>query len=113
MIPKLELDFEISENILTDQFLDELGGLAPFGAGNPEPKLFWKNAPIDDIRAIGAEGAHLKMKIGERKLTSIAFRFGEFAPILAKQKTADLVFNFGENIWNGSRELQLKILDAR
>jgi len=113
LVPTLALDFEIDENILTDEFLTELDSLAPFGAGNSEPKLFWRNAPLDDIRAIGAEGAHLKMKIGKKKLTAIAFRLGEFAPILAKQKTADLVFNFGENIWNGNRELQLKIIDAR
>jgi len=113
LIPKLEIDFKIEENVLTEKFLTELNSLAPFGAGNSEPKFFWKNALLAEIQTIGAESKHLKMRVGLRKLTAVAFRFGEFVPILKKQKTADLVFNFGENVWNGSRELQLKIVDAR
>ena len=111
--PTLTLDFEISENNLTKKFLEEVNTLAPFGAGNPEPNLFWPKAEISEVRTIGSEHKHLKMKVGGKKLTAIAFGFGEFAPALEKQKNADLVFNFGENTWNGSSELQLKIVDAR
>lgn len=113
LTPSLEVDLEVEENNLTENFLKELQSLEPFGADNPEPKLLWRAAKLTKIRAIGEEGRHLKMQIGDKKLNSIGFRLGEFAPILDKQKNADLVFNFSENIWNGSRELQLKILDAR
>lgn len=113
LTPTLDLDLEVAEDILTEKFLNELEELAPFGMGNAEPNLLWRAAPLADIRAIGDEGKHLKMRVGEQKITAIAFRFGKFAATLEKQKTADLVFNFGENVWNGSRELQLRIVDAR
>ncbi|MFH0776172.1 MAG: single-stranded-DNA-specific exonuclease RecJ [Patescibacteria group bacterium] len=113
LIPTLALDLAVEEKLLTEKFLRELQSLEPFGAGNPEPNLFLANTPLDDIRAIGADGKHLKMKVGAKKLTAIAFRFGEFAEKLGQKKRADLVFNFGENAWNGNRELQLKIIDAR
>ncbi|MCF7845753.1 MAG: single-stranded-DNA-specific exonuclease RecJ [Candidatus Peribacteraceae bacterium] len=113
LTPQLELDLEVGEKDLTEKFLSELNSLAPFGAGNPEPNLLWRDAPLAEVRAIGEDGKHLKLGVGTNKLAAIAFGFGEFADELGKRGRADLVFNFGENAWNGSRELQLKIIDAR
>ena len=113
LIPKIGIDLAVAEVNLTADFLAELGSLAPFGTGNLEPLLFLPAAEITEIRKVGSDERHLRVKIGRRKLTAIGFGLGEFAEQLARQKNADLVFQFAENVWNGRRELQLKIVDLR
>jgi single-stranded-DNA-specific exonuclease len=113
LIPKIGIDLAVAEVNLTADFLAELGSLAPFGTGNLEPLLFLPAAEITEIRKVGSDERHLRVKIGRRKLTAIGFGLGEFAEQLARQKNADLVFQFAENVWNGRRELQLKIVDMR
>ena len=113
LIPKIGIDLAVAEANLTADFLAELESLAPFGAGNPEPLLFLPATEITEIRKVGSDEKHLRVKIGRQKLTAIGFGLGEFAEQLERQKNADLVFQFAENVWNGRRELQLKIVDIR
>ncbi|MFH1375323.1 MAG: single-stranded-DNA-specific exonuclease RecJ, partial [Patescibacteria group bacterium] len=111
LIPVLYLDLEVSEADLNFKLLSDLQKLAPFGAGNSEPILLWKSAPLSEVRTVGSDSSHLRLKVGKRKSPAIAFRFGEFAEEISKRKEVDLAFTLAENIWNGSRELQLKITD--
>ncbi|MCF7836763.1 single-stranded-DNA-specific exonuclease RecJ [Candidatus Gracilibacteria bacterium] len=113
LIPRIEIDLSVTEMDLTKDFLTKLESFAPFGTGNLEPLLFLPAAKIMEIRKVGSDEKHLRVKIGQRKLTAIGFGLGEFAEQLERQKNADLVFQFSENVWNGRRELQLKIVDLR
>jgi single-stranded-DNA-specific exonuclease len=113
LISILTLDFSVNEADISFDFFSELQRLAPFGEGNPEPVLFWENAKISQLQSVGENGDHLRLKIGDKNHTAIAFRFGKFIETLQKRPTADLAFTLGENVWNGKKDLQLKIVDIR
>lgn len=113
LTPTLLLDLVVNEPELSLDVFRELQQLAPFGQGNPEPLLLWEQAKLNELRPVGQHGDHLRLKAGDRNHTAIAFRFGEFANELQKRETVDLVFTLDENVWNGNRELQLKIVDMR
>lgn len=111
--PTLALDLEISETDLNFELFENLKRLAPFGEGNPEPVLYWPNAEIREVNLVGNGEKHLRFRLGKNKITAIAFNFGTFGNTLRQRETTDLVFALSENIWNGNRELQLKVLDLK
>ena len=109
LIPTLNLDLEVSEADLNFKLLSELQKLAPFGAGNPEPLLLWRSTPIQEIRLVGDDSRHLRLRVGGK--TAIGFGLGELADTLKKRPTVDLAFTLNENVWNRLKELQLKLVD--
>ncbi|MCK4342980.1 MAG: single-stranded-DNA-specific exonuclease RecJ, partial [Phycisphaerae bacterium] len=62
--PKLHLDDEVALSELTMDVADTLQHLAPFGEGNPRPRL--ATTPVElaePPRAVGAGGAHLQFTV--------------------------------------------------
>ena len=113
LVQALRLDLVVTEQNLSHDFLMDLQKLAPFGQNNHEPILFWRAAKIQSIRKIGKDKNHLRITVGDQKITAVAFGFGKFAKKLEGNVTADLAFTFTENTWNGNTSLQLKVVDIR
>ena len=68
--------------------IEDMQKLAPFGVGNPKPRIAVKDAELESIRAIGSDGSHLKMSLrdGQATLDTIGFGFGAYAKFLQLQK---------------------------
>jgi len=113
IVPALKFDFEVNEEDLSFDLLKKIETLQPFGMGNPPPLLLWKNVNLGEIRKVGADERHLRMKVGKQNFVAIAFGLGELANKLEKDKQADLVFELSENVWNGRRDLQLRVVDLK
>ena len=114
LLPRLEIDVEVTARQLTTGLLDELEHLEPTGFGNPQPLFLLRNARITGRRLVGRDGAHLKLRLaagGRRALDAIAFRQGPHSDQLPAQ--IDLVFQLERNDWNGRRRLQLNVQDMR
>ena len=85
----------------------------PTGLGNPAPTFVTKKVVLKEIRKIGKDGSHLKMKIGDRNMFD-AIGFGMAKSIkIPEGSKIDVVYTLDENIWNGKRNLQLKVKDLR
>ena len=67
LVPAQLYDAEIRLDECTDALYDELNLLAPFGCENPAPLLLCRSAALEERRAVGAEGAHLKLPAAGRK----------------------------------------------
>ena len=63
LVPAQLYDAEIRLDECTDALDDELNLLAPFGRENPAPLLLCRSAALEERRAVGAEGAHLKLSL--------------------------------------------------
>lgn len=116
LIPKLEIDAEISISDITWDFHEQIQLFEPFGMGNPQPKFLTRNAKIVDSSAIGADQKHLRLVVtgdGQVLRKCIAFGMGEYIHQLKVGSTVDIVYNVDVNEWNGNRELQLKIVDLK
>ena len=114
LLPRLEIDVEVTARQLTTGLLDELEHLEPTGFGNPQPLFLLRNARITGRRLVGRDGSHLKLRLaadGGHALDAIAFSQGPQSDQLPAQ--IDLVFQLERNDWNGRRRLQLNVQDMR
>jgi single-stranded-DNA-specific exonuclease len=86
-----------------------LEGLAPWGAGHPEPLFAIRGRPAR-ARTVGATGAHLKLSLGPG-LDAIGFGLGDRLAACGGEVEAAVSLGFDE--WEGRRRLQLRIKDLR
>ncbi|MBQ8109855.1 MAG: single-stranded-DNA-specific exonuclease RecJ [Clostridia bacterium] len=107
-IPVQEYDAPLDFESVTSGFVAALEDLQPTGFGNPAP-LFRASAEVVEARAVGAEGAHLKLTLaqGGHRLGGIAFREGSRAGQLSG--SVDALFAVEMNAWMGRSEPQLQV----
>ena len=108
-VPAQPYDAELTLSDCTDALLDEISRMAPFGCGNPAPLFLARGLRPEERRAVGAEGAHLKLTLrqGGRMLGGIAFSQGALAATLPDE--VDAVFSLGRNTFRGVTSLQLDV----
>jgi single-stranded-DNA-specific exonuclease len=113
--PVLYLDAELSAEDLQFATYNLIASLEPFGVGNPKPKFLLKNAKILSKRAVGQKAQHLQMKIslGNRQISCIAFNFGPKDSSLQIGQELDLACELLQDDWNGNTQLKLRIIDIR
>ncbi|HTY13880.1 MAG TPA: single-stranded-DNA-specific exonuclease RecJ [Candidatus Omnitrophota bacterium] len=115
LVPKIEIDYAIDPNQITLGLIKELDVLEPHGQGNPSPIFMTGGLTLTDIRKVGADGAHLKLKFtdGNSSIESIGFRMGKNGYDLAVNKKYDIAYNLETNVWNGFESAQLNLVDIR
>lgn len=116
--PDAIVDAEVSGAELTWDSYDLLQSLAPFGEGNPEPQLLLKGLVVRDVRIIGRRQEHLKMRLAtadvpgrNSSMDAVGWGLAQAASIFKAGDTVDVVANLTKNVWNGSRALQLQLVD--
>ena len=86
--------------------------LAPFGVGNPKPRIAVKDAELESIRAIGSDGSHLKWLFVMDKQHWIQL---DLALVhMRKKSPVAKVSVIGEasiNEWNNFKKPQLMVQD--
>ena len=115
---ELLIDARVSPYVLTLELLRDLQRMAPFGQGNPEPTFLVENMIVNEARMVGNGNKHLKLTLsaedgGQKTWDAIAFGLGERFPDLKSGDHLDLVIQLDANTWNGSTELQFKVVDMR
>ncbi len=111
--PKIMAETELPLSELKPELLKYLGWLQPTGMGNPVPIFMSRGLKVTRQRAIGADGAHLKMAVTDGRITydAIAFRQGHWLAQLPPM--IDLMYSFELNEFNGQVTLQLNVKDIR
>ncbi len=111
--PTLCLDAEVTLQDLDDELLDFLARIEPCGFGNPRPLLLLRGLTVADARAVGREGAHLKLVLaeGRRRMEAIAFRQAPLWPRLPQR--IDVAAHLERNVYLGLETLQLNVVDLR
>lgn len=140
LIPKLSIDVAMHIDEVDDELIYDINMLQPFGKGNSSPTFADKNIIIDKAYVMGKEKNVLKLLVKNERLTSnfeaVAFNiteefiellrknYGEEFGILTPFKTyniiniprnlkIDLVYSPQFNEFNGSKKINLKIIDFR
>ena len=93
---------------------------APYGQKNPTPRYLLERVKVEQIRPVGNNGKHLQLYISQsanrrngKRYKTIGFSCGAWCDRLVVGDIVDLVVEVGVNEWNGSRELELKLIDGR
>ena len=109
--PSLRLDAEVGLDEMTFEALGELEKLKPHGQGNPATQFCARNlSHAKPVQRIGADKQHVKMRVTDGAATHEAIWWNGGDKSLPVGRF-DLAFAPQINQFNGSRSVQLKVLD--
>ena len=113
IVGRRTIDAQLRVAEITPDLLSDLDRLRPFGVGTEEPLFLLQDVRVAAVSPIGAGGRHLRFMVEEdgRRLSGVAFRRTEIP--LSVSGRSDLLFAVQENVYRGTRSLQLLLKDAR
>lgn len=113
-LPTIKYDAEISYKDITQETIQSLKLLEPFGESNPAPLFAYKNIRVDSIRTLSND-KHLKLNVKEehRIFSAIAFNMGEKKNSIKMGEKADILCALEINSYNGIEMIQLNIKDIK
>lgn len=108
----IHISDELEAKDLTESLVHEINMLAPFGIGNPKPLFLFKSIPYD-VRKIGKDKSHLKLKFHSSQGTfeGIGFGMGNIYPFITPNTPINIVGELNINEWNGHRKVQMVLQD--
>lgn len=109
--PTLSIDAELASNAVTESLYETLQKFEPHGFGNSRPLFLGKEVQVQEVRTVGADGRHLKLRVDSKD--AIAFDLAERGKEIVPGDLIDLVYSVDKNEWNGRSRLQLKVLDLK
>lgn len=114
-IPTINIDSLMPLEEINAVFLEQLACLAPHGMGNPSPLFACQDLKIDDLRSVGQDGKHLKLRVRRETVSSdvIAWQMGGLVESIQRNGKVDIAFFPEFNEWQGRRNIQLKANDVR
>ena len=109
MVPRQRIDAWCSLDDISEKLVRELGSLAPFGCGNPEPVLAARDVELLNKQIVGRD--HLKLRVPCRRaaLAVIAYGFAEMHDRIGSR--VDLAFTPEFNYYGGVEHVQLRARD--
>ncbi|MBL8711672.1 MAG: single-stranded-DNA-specific exonuclease RecJ [Alphaproteobacteria bacterium] len=116
--PELRLDSVLSTHALTIDLVEKLGMLAPYGAGNSEPRFALTGVKVVRATVVGERhvSCYIQDTAGGTSIKGIAFRAmdTELGPLLLKGGNAPmhLAGHATINTWQGKRSVNFQIVDA-
>ena len=115
--PEISIDLPIELTDINARLLRILDQFAPFGPGNATP-IFGAGPLVDTgyAKKVGQDGAHLKLAIkqGDSPIFgAIGFGLGDHLKTIKGGNPFEAVFSIEENIWQGRRNIQLRIRDIK
>jgi len=110
--PKIFIETEVNLPEITWLLYEEIRKFEPFGENNPQPIFLARDLIIEEISNLGKDGQHTKIIVnGGRKM--IYFGVGNKSSYLKRGDKIDVLFELGENEWDGMKELEFRIIDLK
>jgi len=116
LIPRIKIDSLLNVRDINSRFLKFLKSMSPYGPGNMRPKFLSKNVNLKGMpRIIGKNSDTLKFSVQANKSVydAIGFNMVEKYEYLLTGEPIDMIFEIGENDWNGKKSIQLEIKDIK
>ena len=102
-VPALDVDYRL---------LRDLGGLVPYGPGNPEPLVAVLGLTVTRVRVAADDHTSLTLKRERDVLDGIAFGRADIAALVREGDRIDVVARISSRTFGGFESLQLEIRDA-
>ena len=104
-----EYDLELELSEMTEAFVDAFSAMQPTGFGNPAPVFCVRGVHTTDVRTIGKDGAHLRMRLaqGSDMRSAIGFRMGDRAANLPE--VIEAIITLSINVWQDKRSVQCEL----
>lgn len=121
--PTLPVDAELKIGDITWELVDLIAKFEPYGEKNPRPRFLLRDLELYSTTPVGKTGGHVRLGVrggpdrpgglAPREIKLIAFNFAERAKAFAPLSKVDAVVEIGVNVWNGRKDIQLKVVDMR
>jgi single-stranded-DNA-specific exonuclease len=114
LVPEILIDSPVQFKDLTPVFYKVLRQMEPFGPENLRPVFIAEGVADSGYSRILKE-QHIRFQLQQQgySFTGIGFGMADKFPLLENGRPVDIVFNLDENEWNGTKTLQLKVIDLR
>lgn len=108
-IPTEEYDLELELSEITEELVEAFASMQPTGFGNPAPVFCIRGVHTTDVRSIGKDGAHLRMRLssGTEMRNAIGFRMGDRAQFIPE--VIDAVITVSINQWQERKSVQCEL----
>ncbi|MEM0982783.1 MAG: single-stranded-DNA-specific exonuclease RecJ [Planctomycetota bacterium] len=118
VIPSVRYDLDADLTELTPGAVESLDALAPFGRGNPTPRLRISGGQARDVRPFGKRGDHLSLRIestGARRqaIRVVMWRQAELAARVIAGAPIEVVGTPKLNSFNGRVTVEIDGVDVR
>jgi len=117
LVPKLVVDAQLKLKDIDWDLYKRLQKFEPHGFDNKKPLFMINEVVIQEARGVGKGDKHLKMTVGagdsSAKLETIGFNLGKHLKGIKSGDKIDIAGDLDCNIWNGTKTLQMKIVDIR
>lgn len=113
-LPVTSIDLTADLDEISLETVEMLSTLAPFGVGNPSPRILIEEVPIREMKKIGSQSNHLKLQVGNGEMSvldCIGFQKGSLLDEMTPYSLLSLVGQIQLNEWNGYRKPQLLLED--
>jgi len=113
--PTKKADMELELRNINWKLVETLKKFEPYGIGNMEACFVTNEVSVLEIKIVGSGKTHLKLILEKdaKIFDAIAFSMGEMGISIKKGSLINIYYSVEENIWNGSRNIQLKIKDLK
>ena len=120
-LPPLVLEIDDELELITNNELNQLWThliqFEPFGVDNPEPIFLSQGLKIVNMRVVGNGSSHLKLELSGQEekdiFQTIGFGLGARIDELKIGQKIDVVFKILIDEWNGTKRLNLKLVDFK
>jgi single-stranded-DNA-specific exonuclease len=102
-VPALDVDYRLYR---------DLGGLAPYGPGNPQPLVAVLGLTVTRVRLAADDHTSLTLRRDRDVLDGIAFGRADIAALVNEGDRIDVVARLASRTFGGFESLQLEIRDA-
>jgi single-stranded-DNA-specific exonuclease len=114
LIPEIAIDAEINFSDINWTLFRILAQMEPFGPENMRPVFVTRRVTDTGFSKIVKE-QHLRFSVrqGETTFNGIGFGMADKYALLQNGQPVDIVYKLDENEWNGSKSLQLRVVDVK
>ncbi|MGV3464046.1 MAG: single-stranded-DNA-specific exonuclease RecJ [Heyndrickxia sp.] len=114
-VPLTEVDASIPLEEVNLESIQQLNLLAPYGTGNPKPKIIMEELTISQLRQIGADNKHLKVVLEKEgfSLDGVGFGMGDYFHQVSPIANVSVLGELAINEWNNIRKPQIFIRDIK
>jgi len=115
LLPALQIDSELDFAAISDELIDELELLMPFGAGNAEPHFLARNVKVVNSKIVGINHRRmiLSQASGYTAAAIPAIHFNANDEDTKKFHFDQVVFRLHWNRWNGKKTAQIVVEDVQ
>lgn len=110
LLPRADAEAKLSE--LTEELIDEIAQLEPFGNGNRQPVFVTNNLVVAGKRVMGNNGQHVKLELIDSDGTKMQFLAFSAPPhfFVEPGETVKVWYEVNVNEWQGRRSIEGRLL---